>query len=170
MKKIGSVVPAVMLAVVLAAAVFIASPYSPVSRDRLSAEAAQEEKIYSNAKLSDDFAGDRVTVVLTQQATRRFLTYEPKDFKEIGCAQVTELTRHTVAWVQEQLEPAQKPEKPEEAARTDIQPQAENGMPADIQPEAAEGMMVDVHGRGDVVAGTGWSRGRGKMTSPNSLP
>ena len=82
-------------------------------------ETLEDVKIFSDATLTDDFADDRVTVVLTRAATRRFLTYGPEDFSEIGCVGVEELTQHTVKWVEAQL--SDNPEKPKESMMVDVQ-------------------------------------------------
>ncbi|MCL2621860.1 MAG: leucine-rich repeat protein [Firmicutes bacterium] len=70
----------------------------------LSASEQQcEKKIFSTATINDEFADDRVSVVLTKEATRKFLTYTAKDFSDVGCVRVTELTQNTVEWVKQKL-------------------------------------------------------------------
>ena len=62
-----------------------------------------EQKVYNKATLEDDFTNDRVIVVLNRETTRRFKNYTPKDFPEIDCVQVNDLTAPTVEWAEEQI-------------------------------------------------------------------
>ncbi|MCL2761768.1 MAG: S8 family serine peptidase [Treponema sp.] len=66
-----------------------------------------EGKIYSNATLQDSFAEDRVLIVLKKSASMDFRTYTPEDFPELNGVQVRDLSKRTMAVVQEQLK-AQK--------------------------------------------------------------
>ncbi|MCL2798469.1 MAG: hypothetical protein FWD58_10570, partial [Firmicutes bacterium] len=84
----------------------------------------EEVKIRSEVDPNGNFTDNRVTIVLTKDATRQFKAYTPEDFSEIGCVRVTDLTRHTAYWVRERL--SKDPDLP-------------------ANPEAEEGMMVDVH-------------------------
>lgn len=65
--------------------------------------AATERKIYSTATIEDDFTNDSVIVVLNKEATRSFKKYTPRDFSEIDCVQVHDLTGTTVNWVERQI-------------------------------------------------------------------
>ncbi|MCL2761818.1 MAG: S8 family serine peptidase [Treponema sp.] len=70
---------------------------------RSGAGRSVEEKIYSYATLEDDFAEDRVVVVLTKAASMNFRAYTPEDFSEVNCIRVVDSTRLTMEVVQEQL-------------------------------------------------------------------
>ncbi|MBR6426258.1 MAG: hypothetical protein IKS28_00375, partial [Clostridia bacterium] len=55
----------------------------------------EEEKIFCQATLEDDFADDRVTVVLKNKASRLLLDYDKSSFPEIECTDVSDLTHYT---------------------------------------------------------------------------
>jgi len=64
----------------------------------------EEGKIYSDATLKDDFAPDRVAVVLNQAASLKFKTYTPEDFPEIDCIMVVDTSTAAMENVKLQLE------------------------------------------------------------------
>ena len=51
-----------------------------------------EEKIYCNATLDDDFAEDRVLIILTKDASQNNKIYSIYDFPNIGCINVENIT------------------------------------------------------------------------------
>ncbi|MGN0782217.1 MAG: hypothetical protein ACI4M1_03500 [Christensenellales bacterium] len=51
-----------------------------------------ENKIYCQATLEDDFKADTVVVVLNQKNLKDIKSYTISDFKEIECEKVTNLT------------------------------------------------------------------------------
>lgn len=51
-----------------------------------------EEKIYSNATIDDEFADNRVLVVMSNQASLQFNQYDDRDFDEISCKNVSNLS------------------------------------------------------------------------------
>ena len=55
----------------------------------------EDKKFICSAILEDDFADYKVSVVLTKEASMSFKTYTPKDFPEIGCSLVKELSAST---------------------------------------------------------------------------
>ena len=55
------------------------------------------------SKLNEDFADDRVIIVLTKEATRQFLDYGPEDFPEVELDEVVDLTSFTVDWVEQKV-------------------------------------------------------------------
>ncbi|MCL2798336.1 MAG: hypothetical protein FWD58_09845 [Firmicutes bacterium] len=61
-----------------------------------------EEKVYCAATLSDDFEDDTVLVVLNKAASSDFKAYTPKDFPEVACERVTDLTEPTADLIQRQ--------------------------------------------------------------------
>jgi len=62
-----------------------------------------ERQVFSRATLEDNFRGDRVLIVLNQNASRNFREYTANDFSEIGnLLQVTDLTRRTMEIVRMQ--------------------------------------------------------------------
>ena len=63
-----------------------------------------EEKIYCNATLEDNFTDDIILVGLTKKATFDFAEYGVSDFAEIKLAGVSEITEQTVDKVKKQLE------------------------------------------------------------------
>ena len=63
----------------------------------------EEEKIYCTAALEDDFADNRVLIVLTNIASLKLKTYTPEDFPEIQCASVSDLSTATKARVEAKL-------------------------------------------------------------------
>ena len=52
---------------------------------------------------NEDFANDRVIIVLTKEATRQFLDYGPEDFPEVELDEVVDLTSFTVDWVEKKI-------------------------------------------------------------------
>ena len=62
-----------------------------------------EEKVYCNATLEDDFADDRVVVLLSNKASTSLHTYTKADFAGIGCTEVQNLTQYTTAQVNAKL-------------------------------------------------------------------
>lgn len=66
-------------------------------------EGIVEEKIYSTATLEDDFADDRVMVVLNNAASLKLKTYTAADFPEIQCASVNDLSTAASARVNAKL-------------------------------------------------------------------
>lgn len=66
-------------------------------------EERSEKKTYCEATLEDDFSDDKVIIVLNKEATRKFITYKPKDFSEVNCIAIDDLTKFTVGWVQKQI-------------------------------------------------------------------
>ena len=52
---------------------------------------------------NEDFANDRVIIVLTKEATRQFLDYGPEDFPEVELDEVVDLTLFTVDWVEKKI-------------------------------------------------------------------
>ena len=52
---------------------------------------------------NEDFANDRVIIVLTKEATRQFLDYGPEDFPELELDEVVDLTSFTVDWVEKKI-------------------------------------------------------------------
>lgn len=56
-----------------------------------------EEKIYSNATLDDEFADNRVLVVMSNQASLQFNQYDAEDFDEINCKSASNLSTATEA-------------------------------------------------------------------------
>ena len=66
-------------------------------------EGIVEPKVFSNATLDDDFADNRVMVVLNNAASLKLKTYTAADFPEIGCASVNDLSTATAARVSAKL-------------------------------------------------------------------
>lgn len=64
---------------------------------------SKEEKIYSTATLEDDFADNRVLVVLTNEASVSLQNYGLSDFSEINCNRVSNLTQSATDLVQAEL-------------------------------------------------------------------
>lgn len=62
-----------------------------------------EEKIFSTATLEEDFADDRVMVVLTNAASLKLKTYKSSDFSEILCASVNDLSTAAAARVEAKM-------------------------------------------------------------------
>ena len=85
----------------------LALPGSAAVPDGLLASDASlplsEEKAYCNATLEDDFADDRVVVVLSNKASTSLRTYTTADFEGIGCTKVQNLTQHTTELVNAKL-------------------------------------------------------------------
>ena len=59
-----------------------------------------EEKVYCNATIEDDFAENRVMVVLSHEASLKFDTYGAADFSEINCAAVRDMSQASGAKIQ----------------------------------------------------------------------
>ena len=62
-----------------------------------------EEKVYCNATLEDDFADDRVVVVLSNKASTSLRTFTKADFSGIGCTKVQLLNPYTTERVNAKL-------------------------------------------------------------------
>ena len=54
---------------------------------------APDEKQFSAATIEDNFADDRILVVMDKQSTMSFRSFSTADFSEIGVASVDDLTR-----------------------------------------------------------------------------
>ena len=59
-----------------------------------------EEKVYCNATIEDDFAENRVMVVLSNEASLKFDTYGADDFSGINCAAVCDMSQASGAKIQ----------------------------------------------------------------------
>ena len=62
------------------------------------------EKIYCDVSLKNEFAGNRVVIVLNKEASLNFKSYTPEDFHEVNCTMVTDSTAYTLELVRKQLE------------------------------------------------------------------
>lgn len=62
-----------------------------------------DEKVYCNATLEDDFADDRVVVVLSNKASTSLRTFTKADFSGIGCTKVQLLNPYTTEMVNAKL-------------------------------------------------------------------
>jgi len=51
-----------------------------------------DKKVYYDGSIEDNFTNDTVIIVLNEEETHKFKTYTPKDFSEIDCVSVTDLT------------------------------------------------------------------------------
>lgn len=63
-----------------------------------------EEKIYCDATLDDDFEDDNILVMFTNEASLKFLTYTADDFSEIGATEVIDLTAKIADYLKYQLD------------------------------------------------------------------
>ena len=63
-----------------------------------------EEKVYCNATVEDDFAENRVMVVLSNDASLKFSAYEAENFSEIACAGVQDLSQASGRKIQAKAE------------------------------------------------------------------
>lgn len=81
-------------------------------------ERIAEEKVYCQATLQDDFADDRVIIVLNQEKSfelgedRQLYTYQKEDFGEIKCAEVNELTKNSTESINKQINKILKIDNP----------------------------------------------------------
>lgn len=66
-----------------------------------------EEKVYANATVEDEFAENRVMVVLSNDASLDFHTYAATDFSEIGCAGIQDLSQASGRKIQAKVEAVQ---------------------------------------------------------------
>ena len=64
----------------------------------------EEQKNYCIATLEKNFEEDKIIVILTKKATYEFRDYEPRDFAEIDCVEVKELTKFTAERIKKELE------------------------------------------------------------------
>ena len=55
-------------------------------------DALGEEKIISNATIDGDYAEDRILVVFNNESSLQFKTYDSKDFKNVDCKKVVDLS------------------------------------------------------------------------------
>lgn len=63
----------------------------------------EEVKVYDTATIDDDFAENRVMVVLNNTASRDSRNYTPSDFSEIACKSIQDLSTAKGAKVQAKL-------------------------------------------------------------------
>lgn len=71
-----------------------------VLAETTSAYASQEQKIYCTATIDDEFADNKVMVVLTESASRSDKDYSVADFISYGCIEVKDLTEFATQTVQ----------------------------------------------------------------------
>lgn len=81
---------------------------------------AAEVKVYSNATLEDDFADDRVLVVLSNKASLQFSTFQADEFTEIACAGVEDLSQSCAAKVKAQVETLMQTASVSSTATSDV--------------------------------------------------
>lgn len=97
----------ISLLVVFALLCSITLPVYAVVADQVltgdESAAATEQKVYSTATLEDDFADDRVLVVLSNDASTSLHTYTSADFAGSGCAKVENLSYYTTNLVNANL-------------------------------------------------------------------
>ena len=63
-----------------------------------------EMKVYSNATVKDEFSGNRVMVVMSNDASLDFNAYAPSDFSEVSCTNVRDLTQASGAKIKAKLD------------------------------------------------------------------
>ena len=81
-------------------------PTSAITGGSISADDSvtlKDEKLVSTATLEDDFADDRVIVLLSNAASTSLRTYTTADFSEFGCSDVNNLTKYTTELVNAKL-------------------------------------------------------------------
>lgn len=96
----------IALIVVLALFCSFVPPTSAITGGSISADdsvALKEEKTISTATLEDDFADDRIIVVLSNVASTSLRSYTTADFSEFGCSEVNNLTQYTTELVNAKL-------------------------------------------------------------------
>lgn len=96
MKKmsINAMVMFLIIALVLPTTIIIASASS----------ASNNETIKSSATVENDFADNRVIVILTQEASLSFIDYTPEDFSEVDCKSVFCVTTAINSMAKEAIE------------------------------------------------------------------
>ena len=67
--------------------------FASFSSYKISGKSIKEEKHYSNVTSNDEFADDSVLVVLNSEASYRVEEYSEKDFLDIDCDKVINLTK-----------------------------------------------------------------------------
>ena len=100
-KEVFSIDPRITLLCSLALPGFAALPVHAQASD--APVPLSEEKVYCNATLEDDFADDRVVVLLNNKACTSLRSYTTADFPGIGCTKVQSLTQYTTAQVNAEL-------------------------------------------------------------------
>ena len=70
-----------------------------------------DKNIKSVEAVKTEFAEDRVIVVLNKEASLKFDTYDHKDFSDVGCTKVTDLSADMGKLVKEKIEKTQTAEK-----------------------------------------------------------
>ena len=84
---------------------YLSAPVQAI--DNISAD----KNIGSADAVKEEFAEDSVIVVLNQETSLKFDTYDYTDFSEIGCVKVTDLTADIGAIVEEKIEQTRTAEK-----------------------------------------------------------
>ncbi len=107
MKKITALLLALILAVASAIPAFAETDqfFSSVSENKsaeLVSVEAEEEKIYCDATLDDDFEDDSVIVMLKNDVSLELDDYDKYDFSEVNAEKVEDLTSYTVESIKEQ--------------------------------------------------------------------
>ena len=100
-KKLFCASLAVILAICLASSTCVMAIGTNLVTDAIGDQ--DEVKVYSNATIEDDFADNRVLVVLTNEASLSLSNYEALDFPEISCNEVCNLTQTATNIVQAEL-------------------------------------------------------------------
>lgn len=80
---------------------FFSSVSENKSAELVSVE-AEEEKIYCDATLDDDFEDDSVIVMLKNDVSLELDDYDKYDFSEVNAEKVEDLTSYTVESIKEQ--------------------------------------------------------------------
>lgn len=68
-----------------------------------AAENTQTCEEFAKLSFGDNFFTDKIIIVLTEEETRQFRKYTPKDFPELDCIAVNDLTSSTVDYVRQKL-------------------------------------------------------------------
>ena len=93
MKKTKKLLSVFLSAVMLLSVFTLTGTYA--EDEFIEDEPVEEEKIFCKATLEDDFADDRVIVVLKNSVSRLLQDYDKSSFPEIECSDVDDLTHYT---------------------------------------------------------------------------
>ena len=101
MKKISSIFRKICIFILIFSFLFIGGT-SVYAADNNQKD-YMEEKTYCAATIEDDFADDRVLVVLNKETSQDFKAYKTNDFYGVGCSKITDLTQATGEIVRNRL-------------------------------------------------------------------
>ncbi|MGD9901715.1 MAG: S8 family serine peptidase [Spirochaetales bacterium] len=79
-----------------------------------------DKKVFYQGTVEDDFADDKVIIVLNEEETHKFKTYAPEDFPEIDCIAIEDLTRYTIDFVEQEIRDREAGKEPKKIKKINV--------------------------------------------------